>query len=132
MAPWMQRAIRQRRIPEFNCTAYLFRDPMQWVHVQSDSPNNVFMAGFPTPVADSTGVPHILEHTVLCGSRRYPVRDPFFKMLSRSMATFMNAMTGDDVTVYPFSSQNAVDYRNLLHVYLDAVFHPKLEQLDFQ
>ena len=80
---------------------------------------------------DSTGVPHILEHTVLCGSRKYPVRDPFFKMLNRSMATFMNAMTASDWTMYPFSTQNAKDYDNLMDVYLDACFFPNLRKQDF-
>ena len=80
---------------------------------------------------DSTGVPHILEHTVLCGSRKYPVRDPFFKMLNRSMATFMNAMTASDWTMYPFSTQNAKDFDNLMDVYLDACFFPNLRQQDF-
>lgn len=68
------------------------------------------------------GLPHILEHTTLCGSKQYPVRDPFFKMLVRSLATFMNAMTGPDYTIYPFATQNKQDYFNLMSVYLDAVF----------
>uniref|UniRef100_A0A8C5SVS6 Presequence protease, mitochondrial n=1 Tax=Laticauda laticaudata TaxID=8630 RepID=A0A8C5SVS6_LATLA len=80
---------------------------------------------------DSTGVPHILEHTVLCGSERYPVRDPFFKMLNRSLSTFMNAFTASDYTLYPFSTQNPKDFQNLLSVYLDAVFFPSLRLLDF-
>ncbi|KAG8443350.1 hypothetical protein GDO86_011952 [Hymenochirus boettgeri] len=80
---------------------------------------------------DSTGVPHILEHTVLCGSQKYPCRDPFFKMLNRSLSTFMNAFTASDYTMYPFSTQNAKDFQNLLSVYLDAVFFPCLRELDF-
>lgn len=80
---------------------------------------------------DSTGVPHILEHTVLCGSERFPVRDPFFKMLNRSLSTFMNAFTASDYTMYPFSTQNAKDFQNLLSVYLDAVFFPCLREQDF-
>jgi Zn-dependent M16 (insulinase) family peptidase len=94
-------------------------------------PNNVFCVGFPTLPRDSTGVSHILEHTALCGSRRFPCRDPFFKMLTRSLATFMNAMTGSDYTMYPFSTTNAVDYAQLLSVYLDACFAPNLRRLDF-
>ena len=81
---------------------------------------------------DSTGVSHILEHTSLCGSDRFPVRDPFFKMLSRSLSTFMNAMTGSDYTLYPFCTQNPKDFYNLLSVYLDAVFKPKLGRQDFR
>ena len=81
---------------------------------------------------DSTGVPHILEHTTLCGSQKYPVRDPFMKMINRSLATFMNAMTSSDWTSYPFSTQNRKDFNNLLSVYLDAVFYPQLRELDFR
>src|SRR6056300_1742504 len=80
---------------------------------------------------DSTGVAHILEHTALCGSERYPVRDPFFMMTRRSLNTFMNAFTSSDWTAYPFASQNKKDFNNLLDVYLDAVFFPKLDPLDF-
>ncbi|XP_070774904.1 presequence protease, mitochondrial [Enoplosus armatus] len=80
---------------------------------------------------DSTGVPHILEHTVLCGSEKYPCRDPFFKMLNRSLSTFMNAFTASDYTMYPFSTQNGKDFQNLLSVYLDAVFFPCLREQDF-
>ncbi|KAK2718139.1 presequence protease, mitochondrial-like [Artemia franciscana] len=102
-----------------------------YIHLARDDSNNVFSIGFRTIPTDSTGVPHILEHTVLCGSQKYPVRDPFFKMLNRSLSTFMNAMTGPDFTMYPFSTQNDKDFRNLMSVYLDAVFNPKLEKLDF-
>jgi len=80
---------------------------------------------------DSTGVAHILEHTALCGSERFPVRDPFFMMTRRSLNTFMNAFTSSDWTAYPFASQNRKDYFNLLDVYLDAVFFPRLDPLDF-
>jgi Zn-dependent M16 (insulinase) family peptidase len=81
---------------------------------------------------DNTGVAHILEHTVLCGSRKYPVRDPFFKMMNRSLATFMNAYTANDWTMYLFSTLNEKDYYNLMSVYLDSVFHPLLRILDFR
>ncbi|ORZ11722.1 Metalloenzyme, LuxS/M16 peptidase-like protein [Lobosporangium transversale] len=80
----------------------------------------------------TTGVPHILEHTTLCGSRSFPVRDPFFKMLNRSMATFMNAFTASDYTLYPFSTTNPIDYKNLRDVYMDAAFFPHLRELDFK
>ncbi|XP_076750537.1 presequence protease, mitochondrial [Xylocopa sonorina] len=104
----------------------------QYLHLARDDSNNVFSVGFRTTPKDSTGLPHILEHTTLCGSERYPCRDPFFKMLRRSLATFMNAMTGPDYTIYPFSTQNMKDYRNLQSVYLDSVFKPNLRELDFR
>ncbi len=100
-------------------------------HLAADNPENVFMVGFRTAPTDSTGVAHILEHTVLCGSRSFPVRDPFFMMLRRSLNTFMNAFTSSDWTAYPFASQNRKDFFNLLDVYLDAVFFPRLDELDF-
>ncbi|RLB73001.1 MAG: peptidase M16, partial [Deltaproteobacteria bacterium] len=100
-------------------------------HLQCDNPENVFMVGLRTAPTDSTGVAHILEHTTLCGSRSFPVRDPFFMMLRRSLNTFMNAFTSSDWTAYPFASQNRKDFFNLLDVYLDAVFFPRLDELDF-
>ena len=100
-------------------------------HLQCDNPENVFMVGLRTAPTDSTGVAHILEHTTLCGSRRFPVRDPFFMMLRRSLNTFMNAFTSSDWTAYPFASQYRKDFFNLLDVYLDAVFFPRLDELDF-
>lgn len=121
-------------IKEYNMTAYLLlheKTKTEYLHLDRDDSNNVFSIGFRTTPLDSMGTPHILEHTVLCGSEKYPVRDPFFKMLNRSLATFMNALTGPDYTFYPFSSQNEVDYRNLQKVYLDAVFRPNLSRLDF-
>ncbi|KAJ1826870.1 Mitochondrial presequence protease, partial [Coemansia sp. RSA 2708] len=96
------------------------RTGLEWLHIDRDDANNVFSIGFNTSVTNSTGVPHILEHTTLCGSERYPVRDPFFKMLNRSLSTFMNAWTAHDYTQYPFSTQNGQDYENLQNVYLDA------------
>jgi Zn-dependent M16 (insulinase) family peptidase len=103
----------------------------QHVHIQSDNPENVFMVALRTVPTDSTGVAHILEHTALCGSKRYPVRDPFFMMTRRSLNTFMNAMTSSDWTAYPFASVNRKDFDNLLDVYLDAVFFSRLDPLDF-
>ncbi|TCS42501.1 insulinase family protein [Reinekea marinisedimentorum] len=100
-------------------------------HLASDSKENVFMVSLRTMPEDSTGVAHILEHTALCGSEKYPVRDPFFMMTRRSLNTFMNAMTSSDWTAYPFASENAKDYENLLSVYLDAVFFSRLDELDF-
>nr|XP_023660537.1 presequence protease, mitochondrial-like [Paramormyrops kingsleyae] len=104
----------------------------QYLHVARDDSNNLFSVQFRTTPMDSTGVPHILEHTVLCGSVKYPCRDPFFKMLNRSLSTFMNAFTASDYTMYPFSTQNGKDFQNLLSVYLDAVFFPCLRELDFR
>ena len=100
-------------------------------HLACDDEHRAFVVAFRTVPDDSTGLPHILEHTTLCGSQRYPVRDPFFQMLRRSLQTFMNAMTFPDMTAYPFASQVAKDYENLLGVYLDAVFRPLLDRLDF-
>uniref|UniRef100_A0A1I8NNH5 Presequence protease, mitochondrial n=1 Tax=Stomoxys calcitrans TaxID=35570 RepID=A0A1I8NNH5_STOCA len=126
--------VRCENVPEFGIMSYTFRHLVTgtelWYLDRKDT-NNVFSINFRTTPFDSTGLPHILEHSVLCGSQKYPVRDPFFKMLNRSVATFMNAMTGPDYTMYPFSSMNETDYRNLQKIYLDAVFRPNLEYLDF-
>src|SRR6478609_5688884 len=100
-------------------------------HLASDNPENVFLVALRTVPEDSTGVAHILEHTALCGSEKYPVRDPFFMMIRRSLNTFMNAFTSSDWTAYPFASQNRKDFNNLLNVYLDAVFFSRLDPLDF-
>ena len=102
------------------------------IHISNRDKENTFSVAFKTVPNNSTGVAHILEHTVLCGSRKYPVRDPFFSMLKRSLSTFMNAFTASDWTMYPFSTQNKKDYYNLMGVYLDAVFFPRLEPLSFK
>ena len=100
-------------------------------HLACADEHRAFTVAFRTPPSDSSGLPHILEHTTLCGSKRYPVRDPFFNMLRRSLQTFMNAMTFPDLTAYPFATQVAKDWGNLQEVYLDAVFAPVLHPLDF-
>jgi len=102
------------------------------IHISNDDAENTFSVALKTVPRDSTGVAHILEHTVLCGSKKYAVRDPFFSMLKRSLNTFMNAFTSSDWTMYPFSTQNRKDFYNLLGVYLDAVFFPRLEELSFK
>src|SRR3989449_2904980 len=102
------------------------------IHIEPRDDNNGFAFFFPTPPTDSTGVAHILEHVVLAGSQRFPVRDPFFSMTRRSLATFMNALTGSDWTMYLFSTRNAKDFKNLLDVYLDATFFPKLSEDSFK
>jgi len=122
-------------LPELNATlvqAIHERTGARLAHLACADPNNVFAVAFRTPPADSTGIAHILEHTVLCGSQRYPVRDPFFAMLKRSLNTFMNAMTAADWTCYPVASMNRKDYYNLMGIYLDAVFFPLLRERDFR
>ncbi len=87
--------------------------------------NKLFSIAFITPPRDSTGVFHIIEHSTLCGSKKFPVKEPFVELLKSSMKTFLNAMTASDMTMYPVSSQNEKDYLNLMEVYLDAVFAPR-------
>jgi len=103
----------------------------RYIHVSCDSKENVFAVAFKTVSTDNTGVAHILEHTVLTGSEKYPVRDPFFSMIKRSLNTFMNAFTSNDWTAYPFASPNKKDFYNLMSVYLDAAFFPKISKLNF-
>ncbi len=94
--------------------------------IENDDDNKVFYIGFRTPPKDSTGVAHILEHSVLCGSKRFPLKDPFVELAKGSLNTFLNAMTYSDKTVYPVASCNPQDFQNLMHVYLDAVFFPNI------
>jgi len=98
----------------------------EYISVENADPNKVFGITFRTPPSDSTGVAHILEHSVLCGSRKYPLKDPFVQLLKGSLQTFLNAMTYPDKTVYPVASQNEQDFYNLVDVYLDAVFFPRI------
>eukprot|EP01101_Sappina_pedata_P006679 TRINITY_DN3393_c0_g1_i1.p1 TRINITY_DN3393_c0_g1~~TRINITY_DN3393_c0_g1_i1.p1 ORF type:complete len:1084 (+),score=349.18 TRINITY_DN3393_c0_g1_i1:3-3254(+) len=126
--------VQRELIKERNVDALLFKDQTsgaELLHLDSSDTNNLFSVIFKTVPQDSTGVAHILEHTALCGSKRYPVRDPFFNMLKRSLNTFMNAMTASDWTMYPFSSKNEKDFDNLMDVYLDATFFPNLDKYDF-
>ncbi|PBP25195.1 presequence protease-like protein [Diplocarpon rosae] len=126
--------LRSKHVPELELTAlHLQHDKTgaDYLHVAREDKNNVFSIGFKTNPPDDTGVPHILEHTTLCGSEKYPIRDPFFKMLPRSLSNYMNALTASDHTFYPFATTNEQDYRNLMSVYLDATLHPLLKQSDF-
>ncbi|MBA3816834.1 MAG: insulinase family protein [Parachlamydiaceae bacterium] len=121
-------------IPELQCSLIeLVHQPSgaQIIYIPSEDPENLFCLSFQTLPDTSNGVAHILEHTVLCGSKKYPVKDPFFAMQRRSLNTFMNALTGSDFTCYPASSQVPKDFYNLLEVYLDAVFYPSLNELSF-
>ncbi|KAJ4300914.1 Mitochondrial presequence protease [Kalmusia sp. IMI 367209] len=125
---------RIKQVPELELTALELQHDKtgaEYLHIARDDANNVFSIGFKTNPPDDTGVPHILEHTTLCGSEKYPVRDPFFKMLPRSLSNFMNAFTSSDHTTYPFATTNAQDFKNLMSVYLDATLHPLLQENDF-
>mgnify|MGYP006192064705 CR=1 FL=1 len=126
--------IRSQHIPSLNVTMEEYRHRAtgaQYFHLASDNTENVFLVALRTVPMDTTGVAHILEHTALCGSEKYPVRDPFFMMIRRSLNTFMNAFTSSDWTAYPFASKNRKDFDNLLQVYMDAVFFSRLHELDF-
>ncbi|GAA4021738.1 insulinase family protein [Actimicrobium antarcticum] len=126
--------ISSHTIPVLQATVEQYLDPASGVlhiHMDTAQPELVFLVAFPTVPQVSDGRAHILEHLALCGSDRYPVRNPFFSMLRRSTATFMNAMTYADRTVYPFASTDKKDFFNLLDVYLDAAFFPRLDYLNF-
>jgi|TARA_B110000908_G_scaffold109150_1_gene128097 Zn-dependent M16 (insulinase) family peptidase len=126
--------LRSQRIDTLDVTVREFehiKTGAMHFHMEADHQENVFMVALRTVPMDSKGVAHVLEHTALCGSEKYPVRDPFFLMLRRSLNTFMNAFTSSDYTAYPFATQNVKDFNNLLDIYLDAVFFPNLDKLDF-
>ena len=123
-----------KKIELLDVNAQLYRHSKfntQHIHLDADNDEKVFMVAFRTIPEDSTGVAHILEHTSLCGSKKYPVRDPFFMMIRRSLNSFMNAFTSSDWTAYPFATQNNKDFNNLLDVYVDSAFFPRLDPLDF-
>jgi Zn-dependent M16 (insulinase) family peptidase len=125
---------RSRHVPELRCRLIELRhvpSGARVIHIENDDPENLFCLSFQTLPYSSNGIAHVLEHLVLCGSDKFPVRDPFFSMTRRSMNTFMNALTGTDFTCYPAASQIKQDFYNLLSVYLDAVFHPLLAPLSF-
>jgi Zn-dependent M16 (insulinase) family peptidase len=117
--------VRSETISEIASDVRLYRHRKTGAEVMSyvnGDENKVFGITFKTPPEDSTGVAHILEHSVLCGSRKYPVKKPFVELIKSSMNTFLNAMTFPDKTAYPVASQNLADFYNLVDVYLDAVF----------
>ncbi|WP_147819668.1 insulinase family protein [Salidesulfovibrio onnuriiensis] len=123
--------IRELEIPELNSKAEVYRHVKTGGRVLSiinDDENKVFGISFRTPPSDSTGIAHILEHSVLCGSRKYPVKEPFVELLKGSLQTFLNALTFPDKTCYPVASANRQDFYNLVDVYLDAVFFPNLDR----
>ncbi len=121
--------IEKRRIDDLNSESYIVRHKKTGARLallSNDDNNKVFYIGFRTPPKNSTGVAHIIEHTVLCGSREFPIKDPFVELVKGSLNTFLNAMTYPDKTVYPIASCNDTDFQNLMHVYLDAVFYPNI------
>ncbi len=116
-------------IEEINSKARIFEHQntgAKLLHMENDDSNKVFSIGFKTPPSDDTGVAHILEHSVLCGSRKFPTKEPFVELIKGSLNTFLNAMTFSDKTIYPIASKNEKDFFNLMDVYLDAVFYPNI------
>ena len=127
--------LQEQEIKEIKAVAKLFRHAKtgaELLSLTADDENKVFGITFRTPPSDSTGVAHILEHSVLCGSRKYPVKEPFVELLKGSLQTFLNAFTYPDKTCYPVASQNLQDFYNLIDVYLDAVFYPRITPAIFQ
>ena len=125
--------IEHRPLPDLKSEGALLRHKKSGARVlliSNDDENKVFNIGFRTPTTNSTGVPHIMEHTVLCGSEKFPTKDPFVELVKGSLNTFLNAMTYPDKTVYPVASCNDKDFQNLMHVYMDAVFYPNIYQND--
>ena len=125
--------ISSQKIDDIGSEGYLLRHKKSGARVvllNNDDDNKVFYIGFRTTPKDSTGVMHILEHSVLCGSKDFPVKDPFVELVKGSLNTFLNAMTYPDKTVYPVASTNDKDFANLMHVYLDAVFYPNILKSD--
>lgn len=125
--------VEKREIGDLNSMSYLLRHKKTGARVAllaNDDPNKVFYIGFRTPPENSTGVAHILEHSVLCGSKEFPVKDPFVELVKGSLNTFLNAITYSDKTIYPIASCNDKDFQNLMHVYLDAVFYPRIYDTD--
>ncbi|HWQ04257.1 MAG TPA: insulinase family protein [Longilinea sp.] len=127
--------VREQQINEINSMARLYRHERtgaQLLSLENEDENKVFGITFRTPPVDSTGVAHIMEHSVLCGSRKYPVKEPFVELMKGSLNTFLNAFTFPDKTCYPVASQNVQDFYNLIDVYLDAVLYPNLTRHTFE
>ena len=127
--PEAYEVVMERPLDDIKTNSLLLRHKKTGARVAllpCEDDNKVFFIGFRTPPADSTGVAHIIEHTVLCGSRDFPVKDPFVELAKGSLNTFLNAMTYSDKTVYPLASCNDTDFKNLMHVYLDAVLYPNI------
>lgn len=125
--------IEKKDLPEVKGTGYVLSHKKTKARVCvicNDDNNKVFTIGFRTPPEDDMGIPHIMEHSVLCGSKKFPVKDPFVELCKGSLNTFLNAMTYSDKTVYPVASLNKKDFHNLMHVYLDAVFYPNIYERD--
>lgn len=125
--------IQQKELKDLKSEGYLLRHKKTGARVvlmENEDENKVFYVGFRTPPEDSTGLPHILEHSVLCGSKNFPLKDPFVELVKGSLNTFLNAMTYPDKTVYPIASCNDKDFQNLMHVYMDAVFYPNIYKHD--
>ena len=123
--------IQQQELKDLKSEGYYLRHKKSGARillVKNDDDNKVFSVGFRTPPEDSTGLPHILEHSVLCGSKNFPIKDPFVELVKGSLNTFLNAMTFPDKTVYPVASCNDKDFQNLMHVYMDAVFYPNIHE----
>lgn len=121
--------IKEKKLDDINSQGYLLehnKTKAKVVLIENDDSNKTFLVGFKTPVGNSTGVPHIMEHSVLCGSRKFPAKDPFIELVKGSLNTFLNAMTFPDKTVFPVASENDKDFQNLMDIYLDAVFYPKI------
>ncbi len=121
--------LEERRIPDVDSMGYILRHKKSGARVcilSNSDDNKVFFIGFRTPPEDETGVPHIIEHTTLCGSEKFPVKDPFMELAKGSLNTFLNAMTYPEKTLYPIASYNEQDFKNLMDVYMDAVFHPNI------
>ena len=129
MIPAAYEVIFEKDVPDLASKAFLLKHKKTGARVfilDNDDDNKVFYIGFRTTPSDSTGVPHIMEHSVLCGSDKYPLKDPFVELAKGSLNTFLNAMTYPDKTVYPVASRNDKDFANLMSVYMDAVFHPSI------
>ncbi len=123
--------LEERQLTDIKSTGCLLRHKKSGARIcliSNEDDNKVFYVGFRTPSLDSTGAAHILEHSVLCGSEKYPVKDPFIELEKSSLNTFLNAMTYPDKTIYPVASCNGKDFQNLMEVYMDAVFHPNIYQ----